>query len=79
MGGSEKLFQQLQYGVHSRTLYRRLGQYGVEVYEQHYQKLQQAGALQELEDGSVILTDLSLYDPKKGLMLEPESGQALFI
>jgi CRISPR-associated endonuclease/helicase Cas3 len=79
MGGSEKLFQQLQYGVHSRTLYRRLGQYGVEVYEQHYQKLQQTGALQELEDGSVILTDLLLYDPKKGLMLEPESGQALFI
>lgn len=59
--------------------YRRLGQYGVSVYPQHLAALEQAGALEHLEDGSVVLRDIGLYTQTTGLTLEPSGGNALFI
>lgn len=69
----------LRSGQYSRTLYRRLGQYGVSVYPQHLAALEQAGALEHLEDGSVVLRDIGLYTQTTGLTLEPSGGNALFI
>ena len=69
----------LRAGEHSRSLYRRLGQYGVSVYERHFQALDRAGALDRLEDGSLVLNDLPLYDEAIGLSLEAEGGQGLFL
>ena len=73
-----KLVGLLRSGQYSRTLYRRLGQYGVSVYPQHLAALERAGALEHLEDGSVILRDVRLYAEDTGLTLEPGSGNALF-
>lgn len=56
-----------------------LGQYGVSVYPQHLAALEQAGALEHLEDGSVVLRDIGLYTQTTGLTLEPSGGNALFI
>ena len=72
------LVELLRNGQYSRTLYRRLGQYGVSVYPQHLAALERAGALEHLEDGAVILRDVRLYAEDTGLTLEPGSGNALF-
>ena len=73
------LVELLRSGQYSRTLYRRLGQYGVSGYPQHLAALEQAGALEHLEDGSVVLRDIGLYTQTTGLTLEPSGGNALFI
>ena len=42
-------------------------------------KLDAAGALELLPDGSAILTDLSKYNAKTGLALNVETGYGLFV
>lgn len=74
-----ELVELLRNGQYSCALYRRLGQYGVSVYPQHLAALEQAGALEHLEDGSVVLRDVDLYAPTTGLTLEPSGGNALFL
>ena len=73
------LVERLRSGEHSRDLYRRLGQYGVSIYEQHFNALDQAGDLERLEDGSVVLSNPALYSEHTGLSLEADSGKGLFI
>ncbi len=74
-----ELVEQLRSGARSRQLFRALGQYGVSVYEKHYQSLWAAGDLDELEDGSAVLNNLSLYSPETGLSLEADFGKGLFV
>ena len=73
------LVERLRSGEHSRNLYRQLGQYGVSIYEQHFNALDQAGDLERLEDGSVILSTPDLYSEYTGLSLKADSGKGLFI
>lgn len=81
----EALIAQLQAGLCSKSLYRKLGRYAVSVYDVHFKALYSAGALLTareipvLDDNSAILTDSSLYSETTGLSLEPESGKAEFI
>lgn len=74
-----ELVEHLRAGERSRALFRQLGQYGVSVYPQHLEALDRAGALVRLEDGSVILTDLTLYSNSTGLRLAADSGKGLFV
>lgn len=74
-----ELIDRLRSGERSRNLYRRLGQYGVSIYEQHFNALDRAGDLERLEDGSVILSNLDLYSQHTGLSLKADSGKGLFI
>ena len=78
-GAGAALVEQLQTGWHSRALFRKLGQYGVSVYPQHLQKLELAGAVQQLDEDAWVLTDLRCYDAHKGLAMDVESGAAWFI
>ena len=78
-GEGVELIERLQSGERSRDLYRRLGQYGVSIYEQHFNALDQAGDLDRLEDGSVILANPALYSEYTGLSLKADSGKGLFI
>ncbi len=77
-GKGEELVGRLRAGERSRDLFRKLGRYGVSVYEKHLKALDQAGALELLEDGSAILTDLSLYREATGLEATVETGLAHF-
>ena len=61
-----------------RTLYRKLGAYSVACYAQQFQALESAGALEPLPNGSAILTDSTLYDPKTGLSMDVETGKVCF-
>ncbi len=79
MGEGEELTRRLRSGEWDRKLFRALGQYGVSVYPQHFEALDRAGALEVLEDGSAILTDLALYDPNMGLSLTAEEGRFLSV
>ena len=78
LGEGEALCEILRGGHATKQDYRRAGQYSVSVYENHYQALYAAGALEPLAEDGAILTNLRLYDSEKGLSLAAESGQAFF-
>lgn len=79
LGEGEGLVRRLCSGECGRALFRALGQYGVSVYPQHFEALNLAGDLEMLEDGSAVLTNLSLYDNNTGLSLTADRGKALFV
>ena len=73
----QSLINQLQTGYSSRSLYRKLGQYAVNIYPDHLKSLLNAGAAEPLTGNSYVLTDLSLYSRDTGLSLHVETGKAL--
>jgi CRISPR-associated endonuclease/helicase Cas3 len=73
------LLNDLRAGWVSRTLYRQLGQYAVNIYPEHLQKLLDAGAAEPIDDNSYILTDPALYDRSTGLSLDVETGKGIFM
>ena len=85
IGDGAALVEQLKEGECSKGLYRKLGRYAVSVYDRHFEALYAAGALltardvPALDESSAILSDLTLYDERTGLTLEPETGKALLI
>ena len=77
---SQALLDRLERGEISKELFRELGQYGVSVYEGHFQDLLSAGARPLLSDGeNAVLTDLTLYDAATGLASAVPDGRALMI
>lgn len=78
-GEGAELVDRFRCGDTSRGLFRRLGQYGVSVYEKHFGDLLKAGDLEMVDDDAAILTNPALYDPKTGLSLEADFGKALFV
>lgn len=79
LGAGAELIRRLRAGEHGRALFRSLGQYGVSVYPDHFAALDRVGALEVLEDGTAVLTDLALYDSKMGLSLAADQGRGLYI
>ena len=78
-GECAELIQRLRAGERSRALFRKLGQYGVNVYEKHFQALLERGALEQLDESSAILTDLSLYVQTMGLILCDNEAAGYYI
>lgn len=78
-GEGKELTDQLRTGWRSRSLFRKLGQYGVPVYPDHLHRLEQAGAVQQLDTDLWVLEDLHCYHDKTGLALDVETGQAWFV
>ena len=79
IGEGAALVDSLRHGERSRSLFRKLGRYGVSVYEGHFRSLDSAGALELLEDGSAVLLNLNLYSEQTGLSLQAEGGQGIII
>lgn len=79
LGEGAALAERLRFGERSRNLFRRLGQYGVSVYEKHFQALYEAGDVELLDKDTAVLCSLSLYTKQTGLSLEADSGKGLFI
>ena len=71
--------QPLVDGTAKREDYRRAGQFGVSIYEQHYRDLYAAGDILPLTETSAVLANLSLYDPQMGLSLKADPGKAEFV
>lgn len=75
----EALVERLYRGERSRTLFRKLGQYSVNVYPQQLAALREAGAVQSIDGGALyVLADPRRYDSALGLILD-QTETALFI
>ncbi|MFQ8600517.1 MAG: hypothetical protein ACLSAP_07990 [Oscillospiraceae bacterium] len=79
IGEGRELVEKLRAGEWSRKLFRKLGQYGVNVYPEHFKALSSAGALEVLENGDGILRDTNYYKSDIGLSLDVPVGQGIFI
>lgn len=66
-GDGEKLVEALKFGEPSRELYRKLGQYAVNVYEGQYKELLLSGSVEPLDADGGALRDLSRYGDETGL------------
>ena len=64
--------------MRNRSLMRKVGQYVVNVYENQFLKLQGAGVIDVLDENINILTDMSIYDDKKGLIVAVDEGIGVF-
>ena len=76
---NQELLAALWEGNGSRSLYRKLGQYGVTVYPEHLAALHAAGAVEMLDGEDWVLTDTTLYNRETGLALDVETGKAWMI
>ena len=73
------LVQRLQAGERSRELFRKLGQYSVNIYDRHFQALMNQGAIKPVDEASAILLNPDLYNSKIGLTLNGDTGTGLLI
>ena len=75
----EALVERLYRGERSRTLFRKLGQYSVNVYPQQLAALREAGVVQSIDGGALyVLADPRRYDSALGHTLD-QTETALFI
>lgn len=65
-------------GRFTRALFRKAGQYMVNVYPQHFQALQEAGDIELISDEVAVLINETLYEEGVGLSLQADAGKALF-
>lgn len=79
IGAGAPLCERLQKGEVSRTFLRKLGSSASRATSRSFARLDDAGALELLPDGSAILMDLSKYDEKTGLAMNLETGVGIFI
>ena len=66
LGDGEKLIEELAAGRRSRDLFRKLGQYGVNVYRGHLKALQESGCLECLDKNVYVLRDETRYCEETG-------------
>ena len=75
---SSELIRLLREGTVTKGLFRRLGQFGVSVYEKHFNELLSSGDISLAGDELAVLENAELYDEKMGLSLTAEAGKCLF-
>lgn len=75
---AKRLADQLRYGKRSRKLMRNLGRYSVNVYEDMYQALREAGSLDEIDEAIAILKNEGQYLEETGLTVKMERGEGIF-
>ena len=75
----KNLIEKLKAGERTRELFRKLGQYGVSVYDRDYTELMNTGVLEAIDDSSAILLDPALYVRKTGLNICHNTDTGIFI
>lgn len=78
LGEGRELVDRLRFGGPSRELLRKLGQFAVSVNRRDYEKLDSAGAVEQMSGNTAVLLDTAQYNGCTGLNLSPEGGQAEF-
>lgn len=68
----------LRHGEFSRPLMRRLGRCAISIYKWDWNKLIEAGAVEQIDACSGILANQDAYDAVCGLIFDNEMGNALF-
>lgn len=75
---AEEYLQMIQFGHASRTIYRKLGQYGISLPKWQFQKFMDLGLVRTITNDVYVLSDMSKYDSQTGLKLDVEMGIGLF-
>ena len=78
-GEGKVLVDQLTNGEFDRNTFRKLGQYGVNIYPNHLRALQESGCVECLWDQVYVLRDLTQYKKDIGLRVDIETGDGLFV
>ena len=78
-GDGAEFVRRLRDGEHSRNLFRKMGQYGVSVYEKHFEALLATGSIELLDEDSAILLDDNLYVRSIGLVLCENENTEFFV
>ncbi|MCM1558063.1 MAG: CRISPR-associated helicase Cas3' [Butyrivibrio sp.] len=73
------LLKEAETGAADRNTYRKLGQYGVNVYENHFAELWRAGCLEEISKEIFVLRDRNQYSRDTGLKMDVETGYGILI
>ncbi len=76
---NEKDILDLCEGRVSRKLLRRLGKHAVNLYQWEWEQLRIDGKLKLLSESSAVLTDNSAYSPERGIILQQNSGDGIWI
>lgn len=77
--GADELLERVRYGWAGRNTYRKLGQYSVNVYENHFRSLWEAGCLEEISSDVFVLRDENQYSRETGLKMDVETGYGIMI
>lgn len=73
------LLVRLRKGERSRQLFRALQLYCVNIYEREYDALLGCGGIEEIEDADLaVLSNVSLYDKRTGLVIEADGVAVMF-
>lgn len=77
-GPGAEYVQRFLEGERTRALFRKAGMFGVELYKREFEALLDLGVVQKLDESVSILSDQSLYSNETGLIINVETGKALF-
>ena len=75
---AELLAERLRHGERSRKLMRSVGRYSVNVYENTYKELKEAGFLDVIDEKLAVLSDERRYSEETGLNTKVVKGEGLF-
>lgn len=76
---ASELLKQAETGDADRNTYRKLGQYSVNVYENHFEELWKTGCLEEISKEVFVLRDVNQYSRETGLKIDVETGYGILI
>lgn len=79
IGDGKELVERRKYGELSKSLLRKLGQYGVNIFKDHLKILYETGDVEKIGDSEWVLSNLALYNDKTGLSLNADVGKAYFV
>ncbi|CDZ25097.1 hypothetical protein CCDG5_2005 [[Clostridium] cellulosi] len=76
---AKELADKLREGQHSRQLLRKVQQYSVNIYENHYRALYDAGCISAVDSEIAVLTDDHKYSRETGLDASVDTGVGFFV
>ncbi|GFI45951.1 hypothetical protein IMSAGC019_01264 [Lachnospiraceae bacterium] len=79
VGEGKTYIEQIRDGKMSRELFRKLGQFSVNVFPNHLKTLLETGSLEVVDDTVYILGDMNQYDDATGLQLDVDTGYGIFV
>ena len=71
--------ERMEAGHLTRDLFRKAGQYSVNVFPDHFKELWEAGCLDVMDDTIFVLRDMNQYRKDTGLQLDVETGYGICI
>ena len=66
-------------GMADKKTFRKLGRFGVNIFDKEYNQLLNRGSITRIDDRSAVLSDMSLYKEDKGLTVYEPSETAIFV